>query len=109
MSAVQLAPEHQVTHALLQLAGHRTPDRIAAHLHELGVRGDHGCGTCPIANYVLQQTGLAVLITRTTWQFIGVRWRGDSTPWTLPGPLGVFIAAHDRDHYPHLYLEQVST
>ena len=103
MSAVQLAPEHQVTAALLRLAGHRTPDRIAAHLHTVGVRGDHGCGSCPIAAYTARETGRAVLVTRTTWQL-----DGNNTTWTLPAPLGVFIAAHDRNTYPHLYAEEVA-
>lgn len=104
MSAVQLAPEHRVTTVLLRLAGHRTPDRIAAHLYELGVRGDHSCSSCPIAVHIQQETQLEVLVTQTTWQFLGER----AVPWTLPDPVSAFIQAHDRNGFPHLRTAEVT-
>lgn len=95
-----MAPEHRVTAALLRLAGHRTPDRIAAHLEQLDVRGDHRCCSCPIAVYIKQETGIDAFVTTTTWEIVG-----DATPWTLPAPIGSFIRAHDRNAYPHLWGE----
>lgn len=98
MSAVHLAPEHRVMTALLRLAGHRTPDRVAARLVELGVRGDHGCGSCPIAVYIKAQTGLDVFVGGSgMWHIVGT-----SALWTLPAPLTAFIARHDRGAYPEL-------
>lgn len=98
MSAVQLAPEHQVTAALLHLAGHRTPDRIAAHLEQAGIRGPRGaCATCPIAEHIRQQTGLAVVVGTWTWRLVDHR---DS--WSLPQPIALFVNAYDGGAYPGL-------
>lgn len=98
MSAVQLAPEHRVMTALLQLAGHRSIDRQTAHLHQLGIRGGHGPDDCIIATYIHARTGLRIHVTAT-------RWRLHNQPrtwWTLPGPVACLVAAHDRDQTPGL-------
>lgn len=97
MSAVQASPEHQIAWALLQLAGHGTPDRIAAHLHTLGIRGTHTSRTCLITQYLHQQTGLHVAVWHRWWRI-----DGKQELWSMVQPVTDFIAAFARDQDPEL-------
>jgi len=75
-----------------------TADEVAQVLREKGIKGDPmiAC-SCPLANFLDQETGDMVHFVTTTTIDRGMDW---ST--AIPEPLRQFVLAFDRNGYPDL-------
>ena len=84
--------------ALGKLARRRKPDRIAARLRKLGVKGfRYGTAVCPLANYLRLEFGRRreIRVGRHTATVSGIH-------VNLPKPLHEFVANFDGGEYGFL-------
>lgn len=84
-----------------------TADKVAGTLLGKGFNGNHNIHTCPVANYIRDNTGVKVGVVPSETSYKDDEWCGVFNYIENPPAVLEFVKAFDDGAFPALYKESV--